>query len=242
VLLTAADGTVTGVDGATGAERWSHRIPGQSTPYFSSFPGHPWAYATSTSDDGASTHVTVVDPGTGRVRGDARLDGSLTPLAARGDSVWFLSADPVFGYAKAVVRYDPATGTTHRVPLPVARSSAHGTVRGGVLYLMAAGGSLDAVDLDTGKRLWSFETSVIRASAPAVDGRHHVYVVTPDGRLLAVDAHTGRLAGQTAPRMGGSAGQVAGALPKPVVVGSHVYAAAPDGTVFGVDGGDPSDW
>jgi serine/threonine protein kinase/outer membrane protein assembly factor BamB len=241
VLLTAADGTVTGVDAATGTERWNHRIPGQSAPYFSSFPGHPWAYTTSTPADGKDTHVTVVDPDTGEVRRDTRLQGSLKPLAARGDSVWFLSVDRVYGYATAVVRYTPRSGAVRRVSLPVTRDSAHGTVRGSVVYLMAAGGSLDAVDLDTGKRLWSFETSVIRASAPVTDGRQ-VYVTAPDGRLLAVDARTGRLTGQTAPRMGRSSGQVPGALPEPVVTGGRVFSAAPDGTVFAVDGRDPSAW
>jgi outer membrane protein assembly factor BamB len=68
-----------------------------------------------------------------------------------------------------------------------------------------------------------------------------VYVTAPDGRLLAVDAATGRLLGQTPPRLG-RADRVVAALPQPVIAGGHVYASAPDGTVFAVDGRDPAGW
>jgi outer membrane protein assembly factor BamB len=127
------------------------------------------------------------------------------------------------------------------VVLPVPRLAPQATARGDVVHLLAAGGSLEAVDLDTGKRLWHLETSVSRGSAPVGDGTH-VYFTGADGRLLAVDARDGRLLGQTPPRLGTNAGEVTAALPAPLVVGGHVYAAAPDGTVFGVDARDPADW
>ncbi|GAB2890236.1 serine/threonine-protein kinase [Streptomyces deserti] len=253
LLLTGADGTVTGVDGASGETRWSHRVPGHSVPYFSSFAGDPLAYATSTSADGASTRVTAVDPRTGDVRWDARLEGSLEPLGTAGGSVFLTSVDAVYGDARAVVRYTPDTtadtsadttpdtGSVRRVVLPVPLQQAHGTVRGDVVLVMGDGGSLVAVDMAAGKQLWRLETSVTRGSAPVTDGRH-VYVTAPDGRLLAVDARTGKLLGQTRPRLGPHADRVPAALPEPVIAHDHVYAAAPDGTVFAVDGRDPSAW
>lgn len=241
LLLTGADGTVTGVESASGDTKWSRKIPGHSAPSFSAFPGDPLAYVTSTADSESSTHVTAVDPATGDVRGDAHLEGDLRPVGTAGGSVFLLSVDDVYGYTAAVVRYTPESGATRRVALPVPRQGAHATVRGNVVYIEAAGGSLEAVDIDARKQLWRLETSVSRASAPVTDGSH-VFVSAADGRLLAVDARKGTLTGQTPTRLGANADQVAAALPPPTVADNHVYATAPDGTVFAVDARNPSAW
>ncbi|MFC3573898.1 serine/threonine-protein kinase [Streptomyces yaanensis] len=247
LLLTGADGKVTGVDSSSGEMKWKRRIPGQSVPYFASFasvasfaPDQP-AYATSISLDGSSTRVTAVDPGTGDVRWDARLKGALQPVGSADGSVYFLSVDSAEGTAKAVIRYTPESKTSRRVALPVPPVDARATVRGNVVYILAAGGSLEAVDMDARKRLWHVETSVSRGSAPVADA-DHVYVTTADGRLLAVDARTGAFLGQTRPRPGTNPAQVVAALTAPMVSDGRVYAAAPDGTVFAVDGRDPARW
>ncbi|MGW7260252.1 serine/threonine-protein kinase [Streptomyces sp. NPDC054834] len=241
LLLTGADGTVTGVDSASGGTKWHRRVPGQPFPLFTWFAGDRVAYATSTSADGSSTRVTAVDPDTGDVRWDARLDGSLRPVGTSGGSLYFLSVDRVYGATRAVVRYTPASRTTRRVAVSASPEDAHATVRGDVVYLMATGGSLSAVDTGARRQLWQLQTSVSRGSAPVVDGGH-VYVGIPDGRLLAVDARRGRLLGQTPTRLGTRTDRVVATLPEPVVVKGRVYAAAPDGTVFAVDGRDPSAW
>ncbi|MFI1764683.1 serine/threonine-protein kinase [Streptomyces sp. NPDC020800] len=239
-LLTRADGTVTGVDAATGSTTWQRRFPGRGTPAFLSFPGDSSAYAAQTSADGTSTQVTAVDPGTGRVRWDVRLAGALRPFGAQDGSVFFQAVDSVYGNTGAVVRYTPASKETRRVKLPVALDDAQAAVRGHFVYLLATGGSLVAVDLDTQKQLWRMETSVVRGSAPVTDGRR-VYFSSGDGRLLAVDAARGRLVGQTEARLGNHSG-VAGAPPAPVVVGNRIFATAPDGTVFALDTRRPSSW
>jgi serine/threonine protein kinase len=241
LLLTHADGTVTAVDSASGATRWSHRIPGQQAPYFTSFTGDPSAYATNTSDDGATTRVTAVDPDTGAVRWDALLKGTLKPVGTAGGSVYLLSVDTVYASAKAVVRYTPDTGASRRVTLPLALDQGHGTVRGNVVYVMGAGGSLVAVNMDARKQLWSLETAVVRGSTPVTDGRQ-VYITSADGRLLAVDARAGKLVGQTPARLDSNSDQVSAALPEPVVANDRVYAAAPDGTVFAVNSLKPGAW
>ncbi|GHF76741.1 serine/threonine-protein kinase [Streptomyces griseosporeus] len=240
LLLTGTDGRVTGVDSTSGQVRWSRRIPGQSMPFFASFAGDPLAYAATVSDDG-STRVTAVDPGTGDVRWDARLRGALQPVGSGRGSVFFLVDVPASDETKAVVRYTPRTGATRRVALPVPRLDAQASVHGDVVHILAAGGSLEAVDMSAGKRLWHLETSISRGSAPAADDAH-VYVTAADGRLLAVDARSGRLVGQTPPRLGANADVVQSALPRPVLHGTHVYASAPDGTLFAVDGRDPGGW
>ncbi|MFD0505076.1 PQQ-binding-like beta-propeller repeat protein [Streptomyces chiangmaiensis] len=241
LLITGTDGTVTGVNGASGKAEWTGRIPGQSTPYFTSFAGDTLAYATSTSDDGSSTHVTAVDPDTGDVRWDAHLDGSLEPFDTEDGSVYFLSIDPVYGQTKALVIYAPVSESTRTMVLPVRRELARATVHAGVVYLLAIGGSLDALDMGTRKRLWHLETSVSRGSTPVVDSGH-LYFSAADGRLLAFDTEKGRLVGQTPPRLRTNSDRVMAALPEPVLADGHVYATAPDGTVFAVDGRDPSRW
>ncbi|WP_020141104.1 serine/threonine-protein kinase [Streptomyces sp. 351MFTsu5.1] len=241
LLLTLLDGTVTGVDTATGDTRWSRRVPEQPMPTFVSFAGDPLAYATNLSADASTTRVTAVDPVTGAVRWEARLSGNVTPVGVHDGSVFFLSTNEVYGDTDAVVRYTPATRSTRRVKLPVARPDAQATVHGTTVYVLATSGALDAVDMEAGKRLWNLETSVSRGSVPVADGRR-VYFTTADGRLFAVEADDGRLVGQTPARLGSNSGTVAAALPRPVLADHHIYATAPDGTVFAVDAGDPSAW
>ncbi|MFE8961988.1 protein kinase domain-containing protein [Streptomyces iakyrus] len=241
LLVREADGKVTGVDGASGDPRWSHRITGHEVPYFATFTGDPLAYATSASEDGKSTRLTVVDPQTGDVRSDARLDGTLKPFGAADGSVFLLSVDAVHGDARAVVRYTPKTGESRRVPFTVPLQQAHGAVRGNLAYVMGTGGSLVAVDLEAREQLWELETGTMRGSTP-VAGDRYVYVTASDGRLLAVDARRGKLAGQTSPRLGDRSDRIPAALPEPVVVGDRLYGSAPDGTVFAVNGRDPAAW
>lgn len=241
LLLTHADGTVTGVDSASGDAKWTRRFPGQSTPYFSSFTGDPLAYATSASGDGTGTRITAVDPDTGTVRWEARLKGTLKPVGTWSGSVFFLAVDSRYGEAEAIVRYTPGSEVSRRVPLPLRRQDVQATVHGNVVCLLAAGGALEAVDVRAGERLWHLETSVSRGSAPVSDG-DRVFLTAADGRLLAVDARDGRLVGQTPPRLAANGGRVEADLTSPVLVDGHVYTAAPDGTVFGVDGRDPSKW
>ncbi|WAX78697.1 serine/threonine-protein kinase [Streptomyces sp. KMM 9044] len=241
LLLTGADGTATGMDSASGDVLWTGRVPGHDAPYFRTFAGDPLAYVASTSDDGSSTRVTAVDPRSGAVRWDARLEGMLTPVGITGEAVVLAFDDPVLGDTQALVRYTPGSGETRRVTLPVPLAQGHGTVHGNIAYLTGTGGRLVAVDMAALRQRWSLETGVARGSAPVADGRH-VYFTAPDGRLLAVDAREGRLAGQTAPRMGDHPDRVAATLPEPVIADGHVHATAPDGTVFAVDGRDPVDW
>ncbi|PZH16999.1 serine/threonine protein kinase [Streptomyces sp. NTH33] len=241
LLLTGTDGLVRGVDAGSGEIRWSRRVPDLPLPHFSSFAGDPLAYAVSASADGSSTRVVAVDPATGDVRWEARLRGLLTPVGSRDGSLVLLSEEAAFGRVNAVVRYTPASGASVRVALPVPRDTVQASVHGDVVHLLGGGGSLDAVDLAARKVRWRLETAVSRGSAPAADAGH-VYFLAGDGRLLAVGARTGRIAGQTRPRLGEHADRVAAALPAPVVVKGHVYAGAPDGTVFAVDGRDPSSW
>jgi outer membrane protein assembly factor BamB len=237
LVVAGADGTVTGVDGASGRTRWSRRIAGYSLPALASFPGNGLAWVSSSSADGEHTRITAVDPETGAVRQDATLPGYLRLVGVRDGDVFLLGLDPVYGDATSVIRYTGGSRAVHRVALPARLQSPQAVVRGAVVHLLGAGGTLQAVDMTAGRPLWQLETAVSKASAPACDGRY-VYLAAADGRLLAVDARTGRLAGETRPRLGGRPGTLAA----PVPADGHVFAGAPDGTVFAVDARDPSVW
>lgn len=243
LLLTAADGTVTGVDTATGDTRWSGRIPGQPEAYFTSFAGDRSAYLASVTGEGAGalTRITAVDPASGDVRWDTRLEGRLEVAGAADGALVLTSVGGAYDDTVGVVRYDPGTGRTVRVALPVPLQQARGVVRGDVVYLLSgSGGALAAVDMKAQKQVWRTETGVARGSAPVADDRH-VYFTASDGRLLAVDLRKGRISGDTPSRLGDPA-RVSASLPEPVVVDGRVCAGALDGTVLGLDGSDPGNW
>ncbi|WP_314410265.1 serine/threonine-protein kinase [Streptomyces kroppenstedtii] len=243
VLLTAGDGTVTGIDGRTGERLWQGRPAGGAQPAFAYFGGE-LAYATTLTPDGTGTRVIAVDPRTGDVRWRHRLDGLLTPVGTRRGTLW-LTAVNASQETRSIVGYttDGTSdgGKEQRIPLDLPLPSASAALHGDAVYLLAAGGALVAVDIEAGKQRWRRETSVSRASAPAADDRN-VYVSAPDGRLLAADVRTGRLVGQTPTRLGDDGERVVAEVLAPMVVGDRVYASAPDGSVFGVDARRPADW
>ncbi|WP_250402259.1 serine/threonine-protein kinase [Streptomyces cellostaticus] len=241
LLVTGTDGTVTGSSVSSGARAWRLEVSERDTPSLTLPGGDPLAYAAGTSADGADTLITALDPGSGAVRWKARLTGSLRVVGSEGGALYLLAVDPATGDATGAVRYSPTSRSVRRVALPVRRVAPQADVHGGVVHILAAGGSLDAVDPGAGRRLWHLETAVSRGSAP-VSSADHVFFSAPDGRLIAVDARDGRLVGQTPPRLGRNADTVAAALPAPLLVGPRVHATAPDGTVFTVPAKDPSAW
>ncbi|WP_328725917.1 serine/threonine-protein kinase [Streptomyces sp. NBC_00259] len=245
VLLVANDGKVRGLDGATGQERWTGRRGGPGTQWVSAPGADGPALAVTGSADGRTGRVTAVDPVTGTVRWEKRLNGRLTPVEVSGDALFLLSADAE-AYTSAVVRLDLTDRSVRRVPLQTPVDQAQAAVRGDTVYLAGSGGALLAVDTRPGTdartaQLWRLETSVTRVSRPVVSGAR-LYVTAADGRLLAVDAERGALLGQTKPRMDDGRYTFAPMLPAPVAASGTVFATAPDGSVFGVEATAPARW
>ncbi|BCK69422.1 serine/threonine protein kinase [Streptomyces libani subsp. rufus] len=241
ILLAASDGTVTALDSRTHQQRWQKRFPGHQLPLFTSFGDAHTAYAAESTPDGNGTHVTAIDPSDGKVRWARRLPGLLTVAGSGASGTLFLTVtDPTLSYrTTAVLRYDPATGHSRRLKLTAPLDQASAVVHGESVYLLAEGGSLQAV----GRRKWDTETSVSRGSAPVVSGGR-LYFTAADGRLLAVDTASGELLGQTPPRMSGRHNGFVETLPAPRTDGprGRIYAAAPDGTVFAAATKDPAGW
>ncbi|MFC9153976.1 PQQ-binding-like beta-propeller repeat protein [Streptomyces bauhiniae] len=241
LVTTRADGVVIGAESGSGKEKWRLTLPDRTRPRIDGFGAGSDGYATATSADRKSTRVTAFDPASGAVRWSERMSGMVEPVGTEGGFVYFLDDDPAYGDTKGVVRYEVKSGATRRVALLGPRPDAHATVRDGVVYLLSVTGGLDAVDMGAGKPVWHLETTVSRGSAPVTDGRR-VYFSAADGRLLAVDARRGTLAGQTRPRLGARTDRVTAGLPTPVLGLGHVYVGAPDGSVFAVNTADPAAW
>ncbi|MFE4261591.1 serine/threonine-protein kinase [Streptomyces sp. NPDC056883] len=242
VLITAADGTVTALDSATGTPRWTKKIGGAGSEWWSGREesGEPAALYVSTPDeDGRTTRLSVVDPASGVPRWQVRSPGMLHPVGTAGGGLYLLDSD-VRTRTDAVVRVDLATRAVRRVRLASPLYDAQATVGpDGVVYAFGATGALAAIG--AAKEEWRLETGVAVASRPVfADGR--VYLSASDGRLLAVDARAGKLLGQTKPRIGTGKDTFAASLPAPVVGDGRVYASAPDGSVFAVVAGDPAGW
>ncbi|WP_228992996.1 protein kinase [Streptomyces sp. DH8] len=249
LLTVADDGTVTALDGASGATRWRKPLVGHVRPDFSLYDGDTGlAYAFEHTPSGASTLVTAVDAASGRAAWQRRLDGVLTPVSTAGSGELVLTAMDENSDTAELVRYAPATGASTRVALPFALDGPQVAMAGDAAYLLARGGSLLAVATGAGgtgggkAELWRLETGVGRASAPVVGEGGRLYFSAADGRLLAVDTERGALVGQSRARLSGGKLAHASDLPAPVAVGRLVVGSAPDGSVFALDGADPGAW
>ncbi|MEU6057213.1 serine/threonine-protein kinase [Streptomyces sp. NPDC047097] len=239
VLLAAPDGRVRALDGRTGEERWSKRLP-VGEAQWAAEPGGG-VYAAVAAPDGRSTRVYAVGAADGSVDWSVRLAGNLALAQASGSAVLLLSTDTE-QFTDAVVRLDTGTHRARRVELTAPVDQAQAVPAGGAAYVIGSGGSLVAVtwEGDGGER-WRLQTGVSRASRPLVAGGR-VYLTASDGRLLAVDAGRGVLLGATGARMDGGRGTFNALLPAPATGPGAVYATAPDGSVFAQSDQDPARW
>ncbi|MFJ7272748.1 PQQ-binding-like beta-propeller repeat protein [Streptomyces sp. NPDC099050] len=242
VMITAASGAVTALDAASGAQLWKKTVGGVGSLWWGAVDGAagPVLYGVTRSGDGKSTQVSGVDPATGVVRWQTRTPGVLQPVGVTGGAMFLLDVGVQDTKTSEVVRVDLSTRAVGRVRLATPLYQAEATVgRDGFVYVFGSPGALVAIG--SAKEEWRLETGLALASQPTfADGR--VYLSASDGRLLAVDAGTGKLLGQTKPRMGSGKGTFAASLPAPVVGDGRVYASAPDGSVFAVAAGDPAGW
>ncbi|MFD6918349.1 serine/threonine-protein kinase [Streptomyces virginiae] len=241
VLLVGTTGSVTALDAATGTERWTRRIGGTGAEWWGGTDesGTPGLYVATPESDSGSTQLAAVDPADGKVRWQIRTAGRLRPVGVARGGLFLLDLD-ASSRTGAVVRVDLAAHGVQQVRLTAPVYDAEPTVgQDGTVYLFGTSGTLVAIG--TAKEQWRLETGVAVASRPVfADGR--VFLAAPDGRLLAVDAVSGRPAGQTEPRMADNGAKYTSTLPAPVVGGGQVFTGAPDGTVFAVGAGNPGAW
>ncbi|MCX5146241.1 serine/threonine-protein kinase [Streptomyces sp. NBC_00320] len=241
VLLVPPNGSVTALDAASGTPRWTKQLGGVGSVWWGG-PGEsgaPVTYVATPDGGGGTTQLAAVDPASGTLRWQLRTGGRLRPVGAAHGGLYLLDGD-AGAKTGAVVRVDVTTHAVRRVRLSAPLLDAEAAVGpDGVVYVVGVSGGLVAVDAE--REQWRLETGLAVTSRPvAADGRIHL--AAPDGRLLAVDAGSGRLVGQTKPRMGDVRDGFAAALPAPVAAAGRVFGTAPDGSVFAVDAGNPAGW
>ncbi|MET9885953.1 serine/threonine-protein kinase [Streptomyces sp. NPDC006430] len=243
VLVAEPDGKVTALDAAGGAVQWTKRIAAVGSTWYPgpTQPGaSPVLHLSTPAADGKSTQVAEVDPANGALSGQVRVSGTVEPVGVAGGGLYLLESDTA-GMTTAVVRVDLRTKAVRTTGLSAPLLQAQAAVGpDGVTYVFGISGALVAVG--GSREEWRLETGVTAASRPVL-GNGRLYLAALDGRLLAVDTATRRLAGQTKPRMSEGRNTFAATLPAPVAApDGRVYASAPDGSVFAVDAGNPAGW
>ncbi|MFC5723704.1 serine/threonine-protein kinase [Streptomyces gamaensis] len=251
VLLVAADGTVTAVDGGTSRELWHQKLPRHTRPVFSSYGEGP-VYAVSPVPGKHRTEVLALDAQRGTTLWQRTAEGDLTAVGNGTNDALILTALDSENRVSAVVRYEPNGQREYRVRPAAPLYATSVAARGDAVYMLSSDGGLTAVDtrpgggealpeVRRGGQLWRLETAVANASAlVATDER--LYFSAADGRLLAVDTARGSLLGQTPPRLTKAGQGYPDLPPKPVAAEGKVFGATPDGKVFAVDAADPSGW
>lgn len=129
----------------------------------------------------------------GRVMGRPTLAGSNLYALSDDGNLYKLNAKS----GKLVWQFDTHGGAVAR-DLPGPKSEAYdyqasaATVQNGTVYIGSADKKLYAVDAESGREKWHFETRGIVRSTPAIEGGL-VFIGSYDNNVYAVDASTGAL-------------------------------------------------
>ena len=109
-----------------------------------------------------------------------------------GDNFSALNQVTPANVGKLQARWTAALGDGASAATPIAA--------GGVLYVSGAAGSITAIDAKTGLRLWQFTRQPLITNAAPTGGNRgvavlegRVFVGTSDNKLIALDAHNGRV-------------------------------------------------
>lgn len=190
IFVTTTDNRLVALSSATGERLWDRRRPHRSDLTISGQAGPLVAgerVITGTSD-GLVIAYAVTDGATDwsvNLAGDADefVDVDATPILSRGVIV-------TAGYATGLVGLSAADGSVLWT-VPGEAFTTPGISDDGILYAPQATGRLTAVEVSTGKVLWSIQLRRGTPSRPAVA---QGYVLVPTEKsLLVCDAYTGRV-------------------------------------------------
>ncbi|MGW2488824.1 protein kinase domain-containing protein [Streptomyces sp. NPDC001606] len=213
VAMTADGPLVVGADGksyslldpATGKPRWKHSMPAQHSMSADSNceiqAARGRGYLLCVGSKGRRTTVSQLDPANGDPRWATSLEGALTLAGQAGAGRLVLlqapgvpddpEADTASPYRRLTL-LDLTHHAPHIVPLTsTVPADATATLAGGTVYFTLNSGEVRAVDPTTGITRWRIHSSVERPGPPAVTATR-VFVVSPGGRLAALDRRTGR--------------------------------------------------
>jgi outer membrane protein assembly factor BamB len=229
----------------TGRTDWTARFPAGSECLPVAAAGHAWAMCAPSAEVTTAdiTHLSLrtLDPATGALGPAVTVPGPMRPMGTDSSGALIGLAehrkgDGFDGYAR-VVRVDPRTGRVTSVPVQRFAGTTPG-LADGTLYFAGEDGEVTAVDPDTGRRLWTAQTSVEEASAPAA--AHGVlYFGSASGRVVALDERSGRVRWSTFPRTGAGGGGSAGLEPRVAVAGGVLVTTAVGNVVIAFDVAKP---
>ena len=193
------DGTVYAVDVADGMVRWTSEMPGRIDISIAASDGR--AVAISRNDDSRRVVVAAHDADDGE-----RLWQITPQLSATAASSAALTEDAVIvGLADRLVRAFGVQDGEERwssLALQLFSPLTAPAVGEDAVYVADIGGGLYRLDPVDGDRGWSFQfNEVVVRSSPVIIDRW-VLLGLNDGRLVAVDAASGRLNWQSAPSQG----------------------------------------
>ncbi|MFF7648971.1 PQQ-binding-like beta-propeller repeat protein [Streptomyces sp. NPDC007983] len=206
--------------------------------------GVPYALCSPLTSSGLSAEgpytLLRFNPDDGAQRALATLPRKALSLGSDDGAPVFLApqtAKEVYeaGYERpynALIRVDPRTGDTTRVPL---RQPLRGTATllNGVVYAVRTDGTVTAVSARSGKQLWQRTTETESLSAPVESKRYgRLYFSNRFGRLLALDSDTGAEVWRTAAL--DAPGDTAQERPPSVLLVKDAIVAMAGDTVFSV--------
>ncbi|MER6028429.1 serine/threonine-protein kinase [Streptomyces sp. NPDC001851] len=203
-LVIGAHATYSLLDPATGIPRWTRAMPAPHTDTDRTCEtGAARGRGYLLCDDSRRKRTTVAQlaPAHGRPRWTAALDGDLTLAGQTGGRLVLLQPfaasdlpDDSFKAApyRRITLLDVTDHAPHIVPLVRSVSAdSTPTLLGDTLYFTFNSGEVRAVNPVTGRTRWDTRSSVERPGPPAVTGSS-LFVVSPGGRLAALDRRTGR--------------------------------------------------
>ncbi|MER6374225.1 PQQ-binding-like beta-propeller repeat protein [Streptomyces mirabilis] len=189
-------------DARTGKDLW--RTPAKSSVTNSCSPlaldGVPYGLCTQQNSDTGSAGLVRLDPADGTAHDLATLPHGVVPLGTTGGQPLFAvprnaaedeSVDAADTPYSSLLRVNPTSGALVRIPLAgPPRGSA--TLLDGVVYFVRPDGTVTAVRVTDGARLWQRETQIENLSKPALSTTYDdLFFANRYGRLLALDRATG---------------------------------------------------
>ncbi len=200
VFVADDDGNVYAVDLATGTLLWTAAANGEVLTPPAVSDGH--VYVVARDENEQRSQLVALDQANGKPAWPAfraPVSGSTGSGAAARDGA------VVAGFADRVVRELSARDGTERwsaLGLSLFSPANLPAFTSDRVYVADVAGGLYAFDAGTGERAWDYQLNdVVVRSSPVVSGST-VLLGLNDGRLVAIDASTGDLVWQSAPRQG----------------------------------------
>ena len=167
----------------------------------------------------------------------ADLVGSHDAILASGRDLVLYSVSPRTGdiqWRHSIIDGAWVDGVRHRADVFAGQYQASPTVADGVVYVGGPDGFLDAVDVDTGERLWRFETQGRISCAPRIaEGKIFLGKNAHHDEFYAIDQNTGEPI-WTIEKLGWTS------LGAPGYANGMVFVGTVEGNMFGISAADGS--